>query len=79
MIFPHRVTPVFCCCCGLLNPRAWCRRYVCLMVCMLLLFQRSAYCSQCVWIRLSYGVYVAPFSAVGLPFTVRVDNKWQHE
>jgi hypothetical protein len=39
----------FCCCCGLPDPRASCRRYVCLMVYVLLLFQRSAYPSQCVF------------------------------
>jgi hypothetical protein len=49
IFFPAPCHACFCCSCGLPDPRAWCRRYVCLTVYVLLLFQRSAYPSQCMW------------------------------
>jgi hypothetical protein len=42
MIFSAPCHACFCFCCGLLDPRAWCRRYVCNIYCIVLLYYRSA-------------------------------------
>jgi hypothetical protein len=66
MIFSAPCHACFCFCCGLLDPRAWCRRYVCLM----LLFQRLAYPSQCVWfIHHKTNVTAAPGTGINQPTT----------